>query len=61
MAQSEEFYQALKARKVPTVLVRFPAESHTTRSIPTNFIRTQLYMLSWYKRYSRPAGTPATR
>ena len=34
MAQSEEFYQALKARKVPTVLVRFPAESHTTRSLP---------------------------
>jgi len=60
MSQSEEFYQALKVLKVPTALVRFPAEAHSTRSIPSNFLRTQLYMLAWYKRYARPPGGGAT-
>jgi len=51
MAQSEELYAALKARGVPTTLLRFAGEFHGTSSRPSNWIRTQLYMMSWYNRY----------
>ena len=53
MPQSEEFYSALKMRKVPTVLLRFSGEYHVTASKPSNFMRTQLYMMSWFQKYTR--------
>jgi dipeptidyl aminopeptidase/acylaminoacyl peptidase len=56
MPQSEEYYAALKMRGVPTTLLRFNGEWHGTQSLPSNWIRTQLYMMSWFKRYgARPA------
>lgn len=55
--QSEEYYAALKMRGVPTTLLRFEGEYHGTGSKPSNWIRTQLYMMSWYKRYARPVGS----
>jgi dipeptidyl aminopeptidase/acylaminoacyl peptidase len=51
-SQAEEFYQALKAVGVPTVLLRFRREFHGTTSKPTNFIRTQLYLRSWFQRWA---------
>lgn len=51
MPQSEELYAALKMRGVPTTLLRFAGEYHGTASKPANWIRTQLYMMSWYNRY----------
>jgi dipeptidyl aminopeptidase/acylaminoacyl peptidase len=58
MAQSEEYYTALKMRGVPTKLLRFEGEYHGTTSKPSNFMRTALYMMSWYKEHSR--GTTST-
>jgi dipeptidyl aminopeptidase/acylaminoacyl peptidase len=58
MGQTEEFYQALKARGVPTAMVRFNGEYHGTASKPSNFMRTQLYLLKWFERYHRGAGPP---
>jgi len=55
MPQTEEFYSALKMRGVPTTLLQFEGEYHGTASKPSNFIRTQLYMMSWFRRYSRAA------
>ncbi|MCC6928155.1 MAG: S9 family peptidase [Gemmatimonadaceae bacterium] len=55
MSQSEEFYQALKQRGVPTALLRFQGEYHGTSSKPSNFLRTQLYMMSWYQQHRRNA------
>jgi dipeptidyl aminopeptidase/acylaminoacyl peptidase len=52
MPQSEEYYAALKMRGVPTALLRFQGEYHGTSSKPSNFMRTQLYMMSWYQKYS---------
>jgi dipeptidyl aminopeptidase/acylaminoacyl peptidase len=52
MPQSEEFYEALKLRKVPTALVRMNGEYHGTTSIPSNFMRTQLYLRYWFEKYS---------
>jgi dipeptidyl aminopeptidase/acylaminoacyl peptidase len=51
MPQSEELYAALKMRGVPTTLLRFAGEYHGTGSKPSNWIRTQLYMMSWYNKY----------
>lgn len=51
MPQSEELYAALKLRGVPTTLLRFAGEYHGTASKPSNWIRTQLYMMSWYNMY----------
>ncbi|MBK8646179.1 MAG: S9 family peptidase [Gemmatimonadetes bacterium] len=53
MAQSEEFYMALKQRGVPSALLRFQGEFHGTGSKPSNFMRTQLYMMSWYQQHKR--------
>jgi len=50
-------YAALKVRGVPVKLLQFEGEYHGTGSKPSNFIRTQLYMMSWFKRYVRtPKG-----
>jgi dipeptidyl aminopeptidase/acylaminoacyl peptidase len=51
--QTEEFYEALKLRHVPTAMVRFNDEYHGTSSKPTNFMRTQLYLRLWFEKYSR--------
>lgn len=57
MSQSEEYYAALKVRGVPTTLLRFNGEWHGTQSLPSNWIRTQLYMMSWFKKYgARPTS-----
>jgi hypothetical protein len=37
--------------KVPVVMVRFNGEYHGTSSKPSNFLRTQLYMMSWYQKH----------
>jgi len=59
MPQTEEYYAALKVRGVPVKLLQFEGEYHGTGSKPSNFIRTQLYMMSWFKKYTRtPDGKP---
>ena len=59
--QSEEYYAALKMRGVPAALLRFEGEYHGTGSKPSNFMRTQLYMMSWYKQWKRaPSGGVTT-
>ncbi len=54
IGQTEEFYEALKIRKVPTAMIRFNNEWHGTSSTPSNFIRTQLYLRSWFDKYQTP-------
>ncbi len=54
--QTEEFYEALKIEGVPTAMIRFNNEWHGTSSTPSNFLRTQLYLRAWFKRYARGAA-----
>ncbi|MEO7711604.1 MAG: S9 family peptidase [Gemmatimonadaceae bacterium] len=61
MEQTEQFYRALKLRKIPTAMVRFNDEWHGTSSKPSNFLRTQLYLRSWFNRYRDKADKVATR
>jgi dipeptidyl aminopeptidase/acylaminoacyl peptidase len=56
ISQTEEFYRALKLRKVPTAMIRFNDEWHGTSSRPSNYLRTQLYLESWFERWSRKNG-----
>ncbi len=56
MPQTEEYYSALKMQGVPVKLLEFNEEYHGTGSKPSNYIRTQLYMMSWFNKYTRPAG-----
>jgi dipeptidyl aminopeptidase/acylaminoacyl peptidase len=56
MPQTEEYYSALKVRGVPTKLLEFADEYHGTGSKPSNYIRTQLYMMSWFNKYTRQSG-----
>ena len=56
MAQTEEYYQALKAVGVETLMLRFHEEFHGTSSKPSNFMRTQLYLMKWFEKYG---GVPA--
>ncbi len=58
MPQTEEYYSALKMRGVPAVLLRFENEWHGTSSRPSNWMRTQLYMMSWYRKWGG-AGSSA--
>ena len=58
MPQSEEFYEALRLRNVPTALLRFNNEWHgPDRNTPSNFLRVHLYLHSWFEKYmTKPAG-----
>jgi dipeptidyl aminopeptidase/acylaminoacyl peptidase len=60
MGQTEEYYEALKMLKVPTAMVRFNNEWHGTSSTPSNFLRTQLYLRSWFDRYQQPPAARVT-
>ena len=53
MAQSEEYFSALKMRNIPSHLIRFNEQYHGTGTRPSNWIRTVLYMADWYGRWQR--------
>jgi dipeptidyl aminopeptidase/acylaminoacyl peptidase len=61
MPQTEEYYAALKMRGVPAALLRFEGEYHGTGSKPTNWMRTQLYMMSWYSQWTKKGPIQAGR
>jgi dipeptidyl aminopeptidase/acylaminoacyl peptidase len=56
MPQTEEYYAALKVKGVPAKLLQFNEEYHGTGSKPSNYIRTQLYMMSWFRQWTRSGG-----
>ncbi len=60
MEQTEQFYRALKLRKIPTAMIRFNEEWHGTSSKPSNFLRTQLYLRSWFQRYGNGTNKVAS-
>lgn len=57
--QTEEYYSALKLRNVPSALLIFPDEYHGTAVMkPSDWMRTQLYMMSWFQRYGASPSAP---
>jgi dipeptidyl aminopeptidase/acylaminoacyl peptidase len=52
--ESEQFYQALKLRKIDTVMVRIPEASHGGMvARPSNLIAKVDNILAWFEKYKR--------
>lgn len=51
IAESEQFYVALKLRKVDTAMVRIPEASHGIASRPSNLIAKVVNILGWFEQY----------
>lgn len=62
MSESEQLYQALKLRKVETLLARVPGASHNIAARPTQLMAKVATALAWFERYdSRPRALPPAR
>ena len=48
IAESEQYYQALKLRRVETVLVRIPGASHHISARPSHLIAKVAHVLKWF-------------
>ncbi len=48
IAEAEQFYQALKLRKVETVLIRIPGASHAIAARPSHMIAKAAHVLAWF-------------
>ena len=57
MAESEQFYQALKLRRVPAALVRIPGASHGIARRPSQLIAKVQHVLAWFERYAPTEAT----
>ena len=51
MEQTEQYYRALKMRKIPTAMVRLTDGWHSRSLPPTNFLRVQLLLRNWFERF----------
>ncbi len=51
IAQTEEYYQALKILKVPTVMVRLADEWHAYFNRPSNTMRVLSLRQQWFEKY----------
>ena len=50
-SEAEQFYQALKLRKIDTALVRVPNASHDISARPSLLIDKAAYVLAWFKSH----------
>jgi acylaminoacyl-peptidase len=53
IAESEQYYQALKLRKIDTLMVRIPEASHGMVSRPSNLIAKVDNILAWFEKYRK--------
>ena len=53
IAESEQYYQALKLRKIDTVLIRIPEASHGIVARPSHLIAKVDNILAWFERYRK--------
>ncbi len=51
ISESEQFYMALKLRKIDTALLRVPGASHGIARRPSNMIAKIDNILAWFKKY----------
>ena len=53
IAESEQFYQALKLRKIDTALIRIPEATHGIVARPSHLMAKVDNILAWFERYSK--------
>jgi dipeptidyl aminopeptidase/acylaminoacyl peptidase len=51
ISESEQYYQALKLRRVDTALARIPGASHGINRRPSHLIAQVLHTVAWFERY----------
>ena len=51
MSESEQYYQALQLRRVPTALVRVPGAGHGLDRRPSQLAGKVAHVLAWFERY----------
>ncbi len=51
ISESEQYYQALKLRKIDTALIRVPKASHGIAARPSQLIAKVDNVLAWFERY----------
>ncbi len=60
ISESEQFYQALKLRRVDTAMVRIPGASHSIDERPSQLAAKAAHVLAWFDRHGgRPEEEPA--
>ncbi|MEZ5500842.1 MAG: S9 family peptidase [Steroidobacteraceae bacterium] len=61
MSETEQFYQALKLRKVPTAMLRVPEASHGLTARPSNQIAKVDNIIAWFEKFRHgKAEAPGT-
>ena len=55
ISEAEQFYAALKIRKVDTALVRIPDSSHTIVARPSRLIAKVAHILKWFELHRKAA------
>jgi acylaminoacyl-peptidase len=51
MAETEQYYAALKLQKVESAMVRIPGASHGIAARPSNLIAKVKYIVGWFEKY----------
>ncbi len=54
--EAEQFYQALKLRKVDTAMLRIPGASHEINRRPSQMLAQVLNTIAWFERHRKPAA-----
>jgi dipeptidyl aminopeptidase/acylaminoacyl peptidase len=57
MAETEQYYQALKLQEVESAMVRIPGASHGIAARPSQLLAKVAAILAWFERYAEPATT----
>jgi dipeptidyl aminopeptidase/acylaminoacyl peptidase len=57
MSDSEQYYQALKLRKIDTALVRIPGASHGITDRPSHLIAKVANIVAWFDKYRTESVT----
>jgi acylaminoacyl-peptidase len=58
ISESEQFYQALRIRGIPTLLLRVPGAPHALDQRPSQLISRIAHILAWFARHDPSASPP---
>ncbi len=58
--EAEQFYEALKLRRVPAAMLRIPNASHDIAERPGDMMGLVAYTLGWFARYGGTAASSST-
>ena len=56
-SEAEQFYQALKLRKIDTAMLRIPGASHEINARPSNMLAQVMNTIAWFEKHRASAET----